>query len=244
MNPKEKNWHNFCEYHNGDWYGTWTKYNSEKEVIDSFQCIRSFKVNSDRSEIKHQNHYTYTDGRKETKTFGPYKNTNTMGVLYLDNSFYFGSPKVDFSKTFALETGFRYRDRRGSLATIYNPDLTLQRITVISEHLDSNITLDPRPLPAEICESWQGIEKEMKPDLTVSEPKKIEWTPLKDADLDYSIFNLNDGLSVTCPTKIELGKDFIIAVNWLFDCDVLYRGIANYKSNNLSNFNLEFFSSQ
>lgn len=120
----------------------------------------------------------------------------------------------------------------------------MQIITVISEYLDSLVTLPPRPLPNEICKGWQGIEKKMKLDLTIAEPKITTWTPLKKLPENCTIFNLNDGLSVTCPTKLEGEKDFIIAVDWLFDRDLLYREIAEYQSGNFSSLSLESFSSQ
>ncbi|PMB00431.1 hypothetical protein CI594_10380, partial [Fischerella thermalis CCMEE 5196] len=79
-----QNWDNFCRYHaNRDWYGTWTRYSAEVEIIESFNCIRSFKISADGSEIYHQNHYTYADGTKETKIFGPYQKPITR-ALFLD----------------------------------------------------------------------------------------------------------------------------------------------------------------
>ena len=87
MQPQLQNWDNFCKYHvNCDWYGVWTKYLPDRQVIDSFQCIRSFHLNQEGNEINHQNHYIYADGKKETKTFGPYKKPDTR-ALFLEISF-------------------------------------------------------------------------------------------------------------------------------------------------------------
>ena len=79
------------------------------EVTDSFQCIRSFHLNQEGNEINHQNHYIYADGKKETKTFGPYKKPDTR-ALFLDNSFSWGSILVLAESRFGFETGFRYED--------------------------------------------------------------------------------------------------------------------------------------
>jgi hypothetical protein len=95
METQLQNWDNFCRYYaNSDWYGTWTKYSPNGQVLNFFQCVISFRVNEDCSEINHQNHYSYADGKKESKTFNPYKKP-IASALFLDNSFSWGSPKVE-----------------------------------------------------------------------------------------------------------------------------------------------------
>ncbi|MGD1700717.1 DUF3598 family protein [Dapis sp. BLCC M229] len=61
MNLQEQNWINLF----GDispegtaWYGIWTRYSPELEVIKSFQGIRKFSANQDKTVITHRNNYT------------------------------------------------------------------------------------------------------------------------------------------------------------------------------------------
>ena len=142
MEAQLQNWDNFCRYHVGDWHGIWTHYSSDGRSIDSFNCVRSLQLSQDGSRIAHQNHFTYPNGETKLNTFGPYAKPGTeasMGhyvtALFLDNSFSWGSTKVESDSNFGFETGFRYEDRRASVAIIYEEDGSLQKIVVIAENL-------------------------------------------------------------------------------------------------------------
>ncbi|MEB3342743.1 DUF3598 family protein [Okeania sp.] len=70
MNLQEQNWHNLFGYHTPEgtaWYGIWTKYSANLEVIKSHQGIRKFSANEDKTVITHRNIYTYVDGSTEEK---------------------------------------------------------------------------------------------------------------------------------------------------------------------------------
>ncbi len=242
MNPQLQNWQNFCEYHVGNWHGTWNKYSSSGKIIESFQCIRSFQVKEDGSQIKHQNHYTYNDGKKETKTFGPY-NKPIMSCLFLDNSFSWGSQQVELEKSFGFETGFRYENRRVSLALIYNEHKKIERMTVISEYLDnlSEIQAD-NSLTQAICEGWTGTAKSMTPDYVVSSSVPTSWKGLEDLAENYLTWHLNDGLSVTGPRQLEPEKTFFLATDWLINSSILQRGIRFFAPSGFTHFTLEVFT--
>jgi len=110
MNAQLQNWDNFCRHHIGDWYGIWTRYSPDGKAIDSFQCTRCFHLSQDGRTINHYNHYVYADGKTEAKTFGPYQKPITT-VLFLDNSFSWGSTVVKHGYPFGFEIGFRYKGR-------------------------------------------------------------------------------------------------------------------------------------
>ena len=67
MNQQEKNWQNFCDNHVGNWYGTWTKYSADGEIIESVQSLRSLKTNPEKTLTFQKNRYTYPDGRIEER---------------------------------------------------------------------------------------------------------------------------------------------------------------------------------
>lgn len=239
MNPELQNWENFCKYHAvGDWYGTWKKYSPQGEVTDSFRCIRSMKANEDGSEIHHQNHYTYADGETETKNFGIYKKPATRS-LFLDNSFSWGSPTVTAGEMFGFETGFRYENRRASVAVIYDTNGGLQHMTVIPEHLGS-FSEESSSTPAmQLGETWQGTIKTMTLDGIVSSPVTTTLKRLEELATDYLCFNFGEGISLSLPPQVESGKEFLIAVDWLVNPNKLQRGIRNYTRSGLTSFTLE-----
>jgi Domain of unknown function (DUF3598) len=232
-----KNWDNFCRYHvNNDWYGIWTKHTPDTQVIESFQCIRSFHLNEDESEINHQNHYTYADGTQETKTFGPYKKPITKS-LFLDNSFSWGSIKVESNSNFGFETGFRYEDRRISVVVMYDESGRLQKIIVIREHL---ATFPLQMIqPAKELSRWQKTSKTMTPDWIVSSPVVTFENPTEHLSPNYYNLNLFTDISITCPQQVEKGKDFFAAVDWLIEPNLLQRGIRQYDESGLTHFTLE-----
>lgn len=69
VEAQNQNWSNFCKYNVGDWHGNWTTFSSEGQLTNSIQCIRSFRLNEDGTEIQHHNHYTYEDGKNDTSPF-------------------------------------------------------------------------------------------------------------------------------------------------------------------------------
>jgi hypothetical protein len=240
--PQLQNWHNFCHYHaNADWYGIWTKYSPAGDVIESFQGVRSFQVSEDGCEIHHQNHYTYTDGTKESKTFGPYKKPITK-ALFLDHSFFWGSPKLEPRANFAFETGFRHEDRRTSMGVVCNNRGKLQRTTVISEQLGHFSEALPNLSAKELCVNWIGHQKTITPDWIVSAPVATSWKPIEQLIEDYLTLHLPNNVSISYPESIESGQEFLFVVDWLASPTVLHRGICHYDASGFTRFTLEVFS--
>ncbi|MBF1989301.1 DUF3598 family protein [Fischerella thermalis] len=242
-----QNWDNFCRHHaNRDWYGTWTRYSAEVEIIESFNCIRSFKISADGSEIYHQNHYTYADGTKETKTFGPYKKPITR-ALFLDNSFSWGSHKIELGSNFGFETGLSYEDRRAGVVIMYDEAGNLERIVVIPENLTSFPETPTPPSTKKSIESdqnWKGTAKTITPDCIVSSPVDIYWEQLEKLGDNFRTLHFCDGISVTFPPKIVTTQKFFAAVEWQVNPNLLMRAIRNYDSCDFTSFTLQTFIAQ
>jgi len=237
-----KNWHNFCHYHaNADWYGTWTKYSPDGDVIEFFQGVRSFQVSEDGCEIHHQNHYTYADGTKESKTFGPYKKPITR-ALFLDHSFFWGSPKLEAGANFAFEMGFRYEDRRTSVVVICNDRGKLQQTIVISEQLGYFSEASPKLSAKELGGNWIGCQKTITPDWIVSAAVATSWKPIEQLIEDNLILHLPNNVLISYPQSIEPGQEFLCAVDWLASPTVLQRGICHYDASGFTHFTLDVFS--
>ncbi len=236
-----QNWENFCQYHIGDWYGIWTSYSPKGEAIESFKCVRSFHTNVDRSEINHQNHYTYADGKSKSQTFGPYKKPTTR-ALFLDNSFSWGSTKVEFEYSFGFETGFKYENRRASVAVVCNSRGNLQQIVTTTEHLGSFTEKPPHSLVKEVGTNWQGTSIRMTPDWIVSSALATSWTRLEDLGDNYTTLHFPDNISISCPQQIEGGKEFCLVADWRVNNTLLQRGIRRFDASEFKDFTLKVFT--
>jgi Domain of unknown function (DUF3598) len=238
MDPVHDNWERFCRYHVGDWHGTWTRYSCAGVALASFRCIRSFHVTPDASVLTHQNHYDYADGRRETKTFGPYTPSTTR-VLFIDQSFSWGSPSAVVETPFAFETGFRWADRRVSCVVQSNVSGLWQPFLVIAEHLGRFTDGPPStPVPA-----WthgdHGTRQTMTPDRRVAAPTTIPWEPLEDFEAHYLTCRLPEGVAVSVPRRLEPGTPFRGIVEWAVDATLLQRGIRAYDATGFAHFSLD-----
>ena len=242
MEPQLQNWENFCRYQaTGDWHGTGYKYSPQGKLIDSFRSIRSLHTSEDGSEIYHQNHYTYADGKTVSKTFEPYLKPITK-ALFLEHSFTWGSTKIEPGSKFGFETGFRYQNRRMSAGIFYDEGGNLENIAVSSEHLGSFTEEPPRPPIDELSGYWQGTIKKITLDWIVSPPLATSWKRLEDVGQDYLTLHLADAVSVSGPHKLENGKEFSMVVDWLVNPTLLQRGIRHFDKSSFTNFTLEIFS--
>ncbi|NEO81868.1 DUF3598 family protein [Moorena sp. SIO4G3] len=257
MDRKLQNWKKFCQYYSGDFYGIWTRYSTTGDVIESWRCIRSFRPTAEGSEIHQQNHYTYANGKTETKTFGPYKQPITTG-LFLDNGFSWGSSTVKSGSTFFSDICLRYENSRATAIAKYDESGSLKRFTVFPEHLGHFLDAvahggDPKTalhrfvnVPAlapahQISSDWQGTVQTITPDWQISAPVVTSWQPLDDLPKDYLRLHFTNGISISCPAQVESGKEFFVAVDWLVNQTVLQRGTRHYDQSGFTSFTVEVF---
>ena len=236
-NAQLQNWENFCN-HVGDWHGTWNIYNLEGELIRYHQCIRSFHLSDDGSEMNHQNYSTYSDGTSKLETYGPHKKPH-IKALHFHDSFSWGSQEVKTGSVFFFETGFKHQDRRRSAVARYNENGTLD-ILIISEHLGSKVDEPPIP-PANQFSGWQGIGIKMTPDCIVLSPAPSSWVQLENLNQNYLSLHLKDGLSISIPQDIKSETKFFLAVEWLVNPNLLFRGIRHFDVSGFTSFTLEKF---
>lgn len=238
MDLVHDNWERFCRHHVGDWHGIWTRYSCAGVALESFRCVRSFHANTDASVLTHQNHYTYADGRRETKTFGPYTPSTTRS-LFIEQSFSWGSPSVTVEPPFFFETGFRWASRRMSCVAQYTVSGFWQPFVVIMEHL-GRFTDGPTPTPVPACTYGdQGTHQTMTPDRRVSAPATIPWQRLEDIEGHYLTCRLPEGVAVSVPRRLELGMPFRGMVEWAVDATLLQRGIRVYDATGFAHFSLD-----
>lgn len=68
MDAKERNW-NYCTNHLLNWHGIWTRYTPVGDVKESFQSLRSFKSNLEKTKIVHTNTYSYANGENKQESW-------------------------------------------------------------------------------------------------------------------------------------------------------------------------------
>jgi len=236
-----QNWENFCQYHLGDWYGNWTKYSPRGETLESFQCVRSFHLSEDGTQIDHQNRYIYADGKSEAEVFGPYKKPITR-ALFLENSFSWGSTMIKPGAYFGFETGFRFEGRRASAVAMFDETGELQQLTIISEHLGSFTKELPLFSADSLAGNWQGIHKTMTPNWRVSSGGATTWKHLGQLAEEYLTLNFADGLSFSSPQQAKPEKEFFLAVDWLISPTLLQRVIRHFVKSGFTNFTLQTFT--
>lgn len=236
------NWESFCKYHAiGDWHGVWTRYDSDKKIIESFKCIRSFRQNVDSTEVIHENYYTYADGKKETKTFKPYQKPNVKG-LFVNNSFSWGSTKVELNSPFGFETGFKFEENGVSVAVIYDRDAKLQRLTFIVESLAKFVPESTLDFINHDHSKWEGVRFTAMTELGNLPSEATLWSRIEDLSNDYFILHHSDQVSVACPQQLRIGDKFILVVDWQVNSSLLYRGTRAFDKHSFKSFSLESFS--
>ncbi|MGB7444411.1 MAG: DUF3598 family protein [Coleofasciculaceae cyanobacterium] len=240
MNPQLQNWDNFCKYHVGEWHGIKTRYSPDREVIKSWQVVTNLDMSKDGSTINHQDYLTYGDGKTELKSFGTYTKPITS-ALFLDNSFCWGSKKLESGSIFVFEIGIRLGNQRILGYCRYKENGHLHYISIGPEHLGKGEDNFQRYVN-QIDNDWQGILKKMNPDLIVSEPVATSWKPLADLNQNYLTLDFPEGISICCPQKIKTEEAFLIAVDWQISDSLMQRGIGYYDESGFSHFTLEVFT--
>ena len=241
MNLELQNWDNFCRYHVGKWHGVNTRYSPKKEVIDSWNIVTNLEVSQDGSQINHKDYLTYTDGKTELKTFGPYVKPITS-ALFLDNSFCWGRKILEPESIFIFEIGLRSESKRVLAFTKYDDSGNLEYISISPQLISNNVSEQSQiSVLTKTRKNWQGKLKTIRPDLTVLEPVDISWESLKDLNQDYLTLDFQDNLSVSCPQNIKRDKEFFIVVDWFVNPVLLQRGVGYYDASCFNRFELQIF---
>lgn len=227
MNRLEQNWNNlFGEYTTDEnaWYGRWTVYSPNQEVMKIKLAVRSFRSNSDNTVITHINRYIDANGNCEEKNWQIERETcnQSDGVIHPAMPFMralsFGggatvwiAPKIVPEKPFVSEFFFRDRNWRFSAAIVYGEDGQLERIVNIREHLgcfsDESFSLES----PKITGKWIGKQLSMTPDLCISPEAKTQifYNQLSE---QHKLISLPTSLIVMLPERVNVDQPIQIAV--------------------------------
>jgi hypothetical protein len=210
------------------WHGIWTVYSPAKEFVNSYQGVRRFRANEDKTVIYQSNTYTYPNGRVQEQSWQIDKQSCNQpdGVTHphilTARALSFGagvnawiSQKVDLGKYFNVELFFRYQDWRTSVAIIYyEEDCHLEKIYHIREYRGS-FPQEPAGLELEnISGNWKGKKESKTPDLQVS-ASEIPELVLAPIGGKNETFFLPDGIVVNIPKSLKVNEAFEIVAGKL-----------------------------
>ncbi|NEQ16885.1 MAG: DUF3598 family protein [Moorea sp. SIO3E2] len=130
---KQHNWTNFMTHHLHNWYGSWTIYSPEGEVMESFVGSRCSISDSEQTHINQTNVYMYDNGTEEEKVYqntpnslinGLAEQTDQASFMYMfdQGSAIWTVNRFEPGELFAVEFWFRYQELRHSLLVMYNSD--------------------------------------------------------------------------------------------------------------------------
>ena len=129
-----------------------------------------------------------------------------------------------------MELFLKHGDLRHSVGIVYDENSRLLRTSSIredavgfpSQYWSTQLELLPE---RNLSGSWQGTAVTMTPDLRVSTPAPIQlhwgWE-------GHNTYFFPDGISLSCPDKLSIGAQFVIAINWLVTADQLQQLIIKY----------------
>lgn len=243
MNLQLKNWNNFCTYHTGDWQGRKKRYSPEGEIIKTWDTITHLHINSDGSEITHQDELFYSDGTKEVKKYGIYKKPQTS-ALFLDSTFCWGSKIVKPDSIFIFEFGFRHEDKRVLCYFRYDETGKLQYSSTGIEYLMNQDTQQNQNNYPELKQDNNkliGSLQKMTTDKVISQPIKTHWKSINELNKENLIQDIGDHIVTTSPKRIRQNKSFLIGVDWQINDNFIRRGIVYYEKSKLSYFTVENF---
>ncbi|MEB3180371.1 MAG: DUF3598 family protein [Nostocaceae cyanobacterium] len=257
MDLQDQNWRNFTANHLHEWHGIWTRYTPQGDVQESFQSLRSFRSNSEQTEIAQTNYSTYADGRKLEHSWEYNQQSNSLadGMYHPQNNIMRGlffasghagwvTKQLKTGSFFAVEIFFKSENLRHSVGIVYDDSGNLFRTANIREDATGFTSKywsgELNQLPERnLSGNWQGTAITMTPDLQISQPipTQLHW-----GREGHKTFFLPDGVSISCPSQINIGTPFILVVNWLVKTDEMQQIIANYDDTGaFSSLRLELF---
>nr|WP_262984672.1 DUF3598 family protein [Nostoc sp. PA-18-2419] len=124
----------------------------------------------------------------------------------------------------------------------YDESGSLQRITILIEHLNSFAESYPISQVNNENDNWQGILTKMTPDWIVHPKTATSWIQLHELSENNLTLHLNDGVSASFPQYVENGDTFFLAMDWLSSHTLLQRAIRHYNPSGFTSLTLEVFT--
>ncbi|NEO37314.1 MAG: DUF3598 family protein [Moorea sp. SIOASIH] len=240
---KQHNWTNFITHHLRNWYGSWTIYSPEGEVMESFVGSRCSIINPEQTQITQTNVYMYDNGTEEEKVFHNTPNSLINGLadqtaqasfmyMFEQGSAIWTVNRFEPGELFAVEFWFRYQELRHSLLVVYNSDGKLTKtVSVREEDLQKpcdHWTLNPQLIPhRDIINGEEGLAITLTPVTQLSQPRP---THLAWEYPDHQTFYYPDGISLSYPPKLKPEMSLVVIGDWQVNPNIRQQLLVDYNS--------------
>jgi hypothetical protein len=252
MNLQEEHWTKlFAQIttENSPWYGIWSVFSPEKEIIKSAKGIRNLTANESKTVITHTNQFPSPDAVIPQKQWQIDKETCNLAdgllhpadpskrafSLYGNGSSSWFPKKLEIGKGFSVELFLRHEDWNYSIGSIYADTGKLEKILHMREHFGSfpETPLTPAIELESLSGKWTGTQVYMTPDLITSSPTTIEELIIDPSQGKNKTFSLPDGIVVNIPEILTLGEEFAISAARLVSDNYYQRLTTKYDQNGL-----------
>jgi Domain of unknown function (DUF3598) len=245
MYTQEQHWENLFGYLGTEsipWYGIWTVYSPEKEVIKSSQGIRNLRANVDKTIITHTNQFPLPDGTIQEKQWQIEKETcNRLdGLLHPadsskrafslvnDGASAWVSQKLESEHNFSVELFLRHEDWNTSIGSIYDGNGYLEKILYLREHLGSYPGVTQGSEIKSVSGNWIGKKQSITSNLKISAEEEIQGLVLDPTQGNNETFYLPDGVVVNIPKQVKIEKPFDIVAGKFVTDNIYKRLTARY----------------
>ncbi len=259
MNLQEQHWDKLFGYLTNEanpWYGIWTVYSPEGEVIKSSQGIRILQANADKTVITHINQFPSPDGTTLEKQWQIDKGTcnQTDGLLHPadeskralsvagDGATAWVPKTLERGHPFSVELFLKHKNWNHSIGSIYDSSGCLEKILHLREHFGGFPNIPERSTIDDLSGTWSGKKQSITSDLKVSPLEEIQELVLDPTEGKNKTFFLKDAVVLNIPTELKAGEAFEIVAGRLVSDNEYHRLTAQYDdSSAFSLLTSEFF---
>jgi len=245
MYTQEQHWKKLFGHLNTEgslWYGFWTVYSPEKEVIKSSKGIRNLRANVDKTVITHTNQFPLPDGTIQEKQWQIEKETCNLpdGLLHpadpdkralslIDSGASAWIPqKLESGRSFSVELFLKNDDWNTSIGSIYAENGCLEKILYLREHLGSYPGIAEAEEINNLSGKWIGKKQSISPNLKISVEEEIQDLVLNPTAGKNQTFYLPEGVVVNIPKQVNSVEAFDIVAGKLVVGNKYKRLTAKY----------------
>lgn len=216
-------WDRFVQFHAKHWHGIWTRYNPDGSILEWFPSERILIPTTDGLRVNHTNHEKRSS-QVNTKNWlhefsGKKKNFEFPTVTYClpNGALLWTTPRFTGNNILNDEFFFRFGDStRCSVTTLYNTKGELYRVTNIRE-FENGV---PTPWSSQTAlETERQVPQVVLgegylSDCVTGEAKvcsaEIPWPASEKGRREFYI---PDGISVSCPLKVDSEDEMLIVID-------------------------------
>lgn len=240
----------------GSWSGSFTRLNTQGEILDDVTSVVSLEGLNDNKTI-----YQVVRRQGQEDLVLEYSSLS-RGILFFENgAFCQGTIQIAPFSEFGAEFGLIYQNRRLRLVQLYDTNAHLYKLVLIRETLTGTPKIETPPLTVDaLLGEWTGEAITIYPDLrspstiktklqlkidekgklvqsltfgdrTISSKASIKGSVIlfdENPEKIVQVLMLPGGASATSPQKIQLRQPLLLEIGWLIEPNFRQRMIRSY----------------